>query len=91
MNALTRLRASLRTSWQRHQRRQKLRRELADYRTPAERAELEAILARHNTTVEEILRTLDEPPPSALPAENRDDDVVVAVLDLSLLPRQRRG
>ena len=35
----------------------RLRAELEAYRTPAERAELEAILARHETTVAELLRT----------------------------------
>jgi hypothetical protein len=35
----------------------RLRSELEGYRTPAERAELDAILARHETTVAELLRT----------------------------------
>jgi hypothetical protein len=91
MNTLTRLRAMVRESWQRHQRRQKLRRELADYRTPAERAELEAFLARHDTTIEELLRSVDEPAPSATSDEGDAEKLVVAVLDLSMLPRQRRG
>ena len=88
MSPLTRLRAAARESWQRHQRKQKLRRELAEYRTPAERAELQAILARHDTTVAEILRSVDR-------AAHRDpDDVgadVVPTLDLSLIPRPRHG
>jgi hypothetical protein len=85
MNALTRLRLAARESWQRHQRKQRLRRELADYRTPDERAELQAILARYDTTVEEILRSVDRAP------DPEPDTAEVLTLDLSLLPRPRRG
>jgi hypothetical protein len=88
MNALTRLRAYFRESWQRHQRKQKLRRELAEYRSPAERAELEAILARYDTTVAEILRSVDRPVERELDDPLRD---VVPTLDLSLIPRPRGG
>jgi hypothetical protein len=88
MNALTRLRMAAREAWQRHQRKQKLRRELEDYRTPAERAELEAILARYNTTVAEILRSVDR-----VPDQDVDDLAAdaVQILDLSLIPQPRRG
>jgi len=51
MTSLTTARETLRRSHERRQRLRKLREELADYRTPAERAELEAILARHDTSV----------------------------------------
>jgi hypothetical protein len=88
MNALTRLRVRARQSWERHQRKQKLRRELEDYRTPAERAELEAILARYDTTVAEILRSVDR-------VADRDVGDLAAdavqILDLSLIPQPRRG
>jgi hypothetical protein len=88
MNTLTRLRVAARESWQRHQRRQKLRRELADYRTPAERAELQAILARYNTTVAEILRSVDRPVQPDVEAPASDP---IATLDLSFIPRPRQG
>ena len=42
-------------------RRQRLRRELLSYRTPAERQELEAILYRYDTTIEEVVAG-HEPP-----------------------------
>jgi hypothetical protein len=88
MITLTRLRAAARESWQRHRRKQKLRRELADYRTPNERAELEALLARYDTTVAEILRSVDRVTDSAEAAPPTD---AVTILDLSLIPEQRRG
>jgi hypothetical protein len=37
--------------------RDRLRAEIASYRTPAERAELDAILARHETTRSDVLRS----------------------------------
>jgi hypothetical protein len=56
MTGLTRLRTAAHRSAERRQRVRRLRRELADYRTPAERAELDAILERHDTSVSELLR-----------------------------------
>jgi hypothetical protein len=88
MNALTRLRVAARESWRRHQRKQKLRRELEDYRTPDERAELQALLARYDTTVEEILRSVDRAPDPELDVTPPG---AVPTLDLSLVPRPRRG
>ena len=41
----------------RRERVRRLRTELESFRTPAERAELDAILARHETTQSELLRT----------------------------------
>ncbi|HVN12499.1 MAG TPA: hypothetical protein VMT69_10420 [Kineosporiaceae bacterium] len=58
MTSLTTARETLRRSHERRQRLRKLREELADYRTPAERAELEAILARHDTSVSELLHAI---------------------------------
>jgi hypothetical protein len=87
MNTLTRLRVAVREWWRRHQRRQKLRRELAEYRTPAERAELQAILARYETTVADILRSLDRPVDPDVEAPGPDP---IATLDLSLIPQPRQ-
>ena len=54
---LTEIRETTRRAKARRERIRRLRAELESYRTPAERAELEAILARHETTVAELLRT----------------------------------
>jgi hypothetical protein len=54
---LTHLRDTLRRSAERRRQLRRLREELADYRTPAERAELDAIFARSGTTVSELLHT----------------------------------
>jgi hypothetical protein len=56
LSTLTRLRETARAAHERRQRARRLREELEGYRSPAERAELEAILARHETTVAELLR-----------------------------------
>ncbi len=56
MTTLTRLKTAAQRSAERREKVRRLRRELADYRTPAERAELDAILERHGTTVSELLR-----------------------------------
>ena len=57
MNTFTRLQDAVQQSRQRRRQIRRLRNELADYRTPAERAELEAIFERHGTTVPQLLRT----------------------------------
>ncbi|MGZ4612913.1 MAG: hypothetical protein ACXV1K_07050 [Kineosporiaceae bacterium] len=57
MTSLTRAREALRRSQARRRQIRQLRKELADYRTPAERAELQAILARHDTSVSELLHS----------------------------------
>ena len=88
MKALTRLWKAARESWRRRQRKQKLRRELAEYRTPAERAELQAILARYDTTVADILRSVD--PPAEADVDVTAPDAVLT-LDLALIPRPRQG
>jgi hypothetical protein len=54
---LTRLHDAVRRSAERRRQHRRLRAELASYRTPAERAELEAILERHGTSVSELLRS----------------------------------
>jgi hypothetical protein len=61
MISLFDLRTTLRARRQERRRRQRLRRELLSYQTPAERQELEAILARYDTTIEEIVAG-HEPP-----------------------------
>ena len=61
MISLFDLRTTLRARRQERRRRQRLRDELLSYRTPAERLELEAILFRYDTTIEEIVAG-HEPP-----------------------------
>ena len=56
-STITRLNEAVRSSADRRQRRRRLQNELASYSTPAERAELEAMLERHGTTVAELLRS----------------------------------
>ena len=55
MMSLFDLRTTLRARRQERRRRQQLRRELLSYQTPAERQELEAILYRYDTTIEEVV------------------------------------
>jgi molecular chaperone GrpE (heat shock protein) len=54
---LTEIRDTTRRAKARRDRIRRLRAELESYRTPAERAELEAILERHGTTLSDVLRT----------------------------------
>ena len=51
------IRENARRAKARRERIRRLRAELESYRTPAERAELDAILARHQTTRSDVLRT----------------------------------
>jgi hypothetical protein len=51
-----------------HRRQARLRREIGEYRTPAEREELLAILARYDMTVEDVLSGR-EPPSLTVHAE----------------------
>jgi hypothetical protein len=53
---ITEIRESARSAKARRDRVRRLRAELESYRTPAERAELEAILERHETTLSDVLR-----------------------------------
>ena len=53
---LTHIRESARRAKARRERIRRLRTELESYRTPAERAELDAILERHHTNLAEVLR-----------------------------------
>ena len=53
---LTEIRENARRAKARRERIRHLRAELESYRTPAERAELEAMLERHETTVADVLR-----------------------------------
>ena len=61
MISLVDLRTTLRARRQERRRRQSLRRELLDYRTPAERQELEEILARYDTTIEQVVAGYEPP------------------------------
>ena len=53
---ITEIRENARRAKARRERTRRLRAELESYRTPAERAELDALLARHDTTRSELLR-----------------------------------
>jgi hypothetical protein len=53
---LTEIREGARRAKARRERTRRLRAELESYSTPAERAELEAIFARHQTTLSDVLR-----------------------------------
>jgi hypothetical protein len=53
---ITTIRENARRAKARRERVRRLRAELEGYRTPAERAELDAILARHETNRSELLR-----------------------------------
>jgi hypothetical protein len=65
-------------------RRSKLRREILDYRTPAERDELLAILGRYDMTIADVLAGREPPPLSAnSPPERWDQAWDEIVLDLS--------
>jgi hypothetical protein len=55
-HTLSGVRSRMRSAAERRQRVRRLREELQSYRTPAERAEIEAILARHHTTLSDMLR-----------------------------------
>jgi hypothetical protein len=56
-STITRLNDTVRRSAERRRQQRRLKDELDSYRTPAERAELEAILERHETSVAELLRS----------------------------------
>jgi len=64
-------------------RRNRLRREILDYRTPAERDELQAILSRYDMTIEDLLA--GRQPPLTVPSRSDplDDAWDEIVLDLS--------
>jgi hypothetical protein len=56
-NTITRLSEAVRRSGERRRALRRLEDELASFRTPAERAELEAILDRYETSVPDLLRS----------------------------------
>jgi hypothetical protein len=56
-STITRLNDTMRRNAERRRTQRRLKDELASYRTPAERAELEAILERHDTSVAELLKS----------------------------------
>lgn len=65
-------------------RRSQLRREILDYRTPAERDELLAILGRYDMTIADVLAGREPPPLSVdSPPERWDQAWDEIVLDLS--------
>ena len=65
-------------------RRARLRREILDYRTPAERDELLAILGRYDMTIEDVLAGRQPPPLSVDSSPDRWDQAWdEIVLDLS--------
>jgi hypothetical protein len=53
---ITEIRETARRAKARRQRVRRLRAELDSFRTPAERAELEAMLERHETNLADVLR-----------------------------------
>ena len=85
MQSLTVLREALRARRERRRRRERLRRELMEFRTPAERQELDDICGRYDTTVEDLLAGRE--PPAAPPAPPRPaweeawDDIVLHFSD----------
>jgi len=82
MESLSAVREALRARRQRRRNRDRLRRELQEFRTSSERHELEAITERYGTTVEDLLagREPTFEVPSRAPWEDQWDDIV---LDLS--------
>jgi hypothetical protein len=65
-------------------RRSRLRREILDYRTPAERDELQAILGRYDMTIADLLAGREPPPLSVDSSPERWDQAWDdIVLDLS--------
>ena len=82
MESLSAVREALRARRQRRRSRDRLRRELQEFRTSAERHELEAITERYGTTVEDLLAGRE--PTCEVPAradwEDKWDEIV---LDLS--------
>ncbi len=77
MESLTVLREAFRARRQRRRRRERLRRELMEFRTPAERHELDAMLARHDTTVEDLLAGREPPAPPRPAWEEAWDEIVL--------------
>jgi SOS response regulatory protein OraA/RecX len=85
METLTNLTAAFRALRSRRRSRARLRRELMEYRTPAERQEIQTILARYETTVEDLLAGREPTPTTREPSAERnwEDAWDEIVLDLS--------
>jgi|1185.fasta_scaffold1258877_2 hypothetical protein len=83
MESLTVLREALRARRRRRRQRERLRRELMEFRTPAERQELDAMLARHDTTVEDLLAGREPPVPPVPRRQAWEDTWDEIVLHLS--------
>jgi hypothetical protein len=84
---LSDLRDAWRTRRAERRRREQLRRDLLEFRTPAERHELDAILARYDTTVSDLLAgrepvmTVPDPPPERRWEEIWDEIVLELTAD----------
>jgi hypothetical protein len=85
MTTLAQLRAALRMRRQERRRREQLRRDLQEYRTSAEQHELQAILARYDTTVADLLAGREPPLTTRERGDDRawEDQWDEIVLDLS--------
>jgi hypothetical protein len=85
MESLTAVREAFRARRERRRSRERLRRELAEFRTPAERHELEALLERYGTTVDDLLAGREPPVEAPVRGPDRawEDLWDEIVLDLS--------
>jgi hypothetical protein len=84
MATLRTLRDAVLSRREERRRRSQLRRDILGYRTPAERDELLAILARYDMTIEDVLAGRQPPPLSADSSPDRWDEAWgEIVLDLS--------
>ena len=85
MESLHTLWAAMRVRRDERRRRSLLRREILGYRTPNEQNEIQAILARYDMTVDDLLRGRwpESPPPSARPDwEDAWDEIVLDLSDV---------
>jgi len=84
MGTLRTLRDAVLSRREERRRRSRLRREILDYRTQAERDELQAILSRYDMTVDDVLAGRQPPPLSAHSSPERWNEAWdEIVLDLS--------
>ena len=84
MGSLTALLEALRARRERRSQREQLRRELGEYRTPAERQEIQDICRRYGTTVDDLLAGR-EPivPPPVVPRRDWEEEWNEIVLHFS--------
>jgi hypothetical protein len=84
MDTLRTLRDAVLSRREERRRRSRLRREMLDYRTPAERDELLAILGRYDMTIEDVIAGRQPPPISVRSSPERWEEAWdEIVLDLS--------